>query len=212
MTKVELLGAISTGIGILLSIWFKLIKPFLRKRKVKKEEKNIKQNKEKDELSKKIDFIVSELKVDGNGSMKTAIINLQKITERIEFKITGLEENQKTVLNLQGVAYWISDEQGLCTYASPNLCNLVGRSEQELLGNNWLSWIASEDRERITNAWCFSVENATSFDELYTVKKSDGDFIKVWGAAFPKIGRNVYGGIFGKLVLAEGPFKRKEDK
>lgn len=206
MTAAAIIGTISGGGGLVWGLWMKIVKPFLKKRKAKQE---IRERKEKAEESyrKKIDDIHNEMKLDGNGSMKTAIVNLKKVTERIEFRLDGIEEAQKVALNLQGVCYWIGNEAGEWVYASPNLCNLMGRSEQELLSNNWKSWIAAQDKERIVEAWEFSVENKTSFDEMYIIKKSDNSFLKIWSVAFPKIGKNAYGGgIMGKSVVVEGPF------
>ena len=104
-------------------------------------------------------------------------------------------------MNLQGIAYWISNEKGECIYASPGLCKVMGRSESEIKGNNWSGWLVPEDKHRIIEAWTFAIDNKTAFDEVYSFKRSDGSIVKVWAQSFPQVKKNnQLGGILGKLV------------
>ena len=168
--------------------WKNLIVPRLNKSKL-----------ERQEMLAKINSIHDELKFNGGGSIKDAIWDLKKSVTLIDTKLNGIQENQHVALNLQGIAFWISNEQGGCEYASTNLCKLLGRNESEILGNGWVGWVISEDRKRIFEAWEFSVENKSAFDEYYTYKKSDGKFQKVWGLAFHKKIAGIHAGTMGKL-------------
>lgn len=140
----------------------------------------------------KTDRIEAELSFNGGGSIKDAIF-------RIETRLDELTETQKISLNLQNVSYWISNEKGECTYASPALCKLIGRTEDEIKGNNWAAWLVKEDKERIYDSWMFSVEEKSPFDEIYSFQKDDGTIVKVWGLAFHKQVNGKHSGILGKL-------------
>ncbi len=176
--------------------WSKIFNPLLKKSKAKKAE-----------YWKKLDDIHKEMQMDGNGSIKTAIVELKKTTHRIEGRLDDIESNQKVSMNLQGLAYWISDKDGQLTYVSPMLCKVTGRSESELLGNNWINAIHKSDRERIFRSWEFSVENQTGFDEIYTIQRPDEKTQKVWAVAFPRINQKAFGGTLGKLTPIEEPHK-----
>lgn len=161
---------------------------------------------ERRELLEKITAIHEEVKFNGGGSIKDAIWDLKKSIAIVDTKLNGIQENQHVAMNLQGIAFWISSHTGECEYTSTNLCKLLGRNESELLGNAWLAWIIPEDRDRVHDAWIFSVENKSAFDEYYTFKRSDNKKQKVWGLAFHKKIAGVHVGTMGKLEALGEPF------
>lgn len=109
-------------------------------------------------------------------------------------------------MNLQGLAFWESNDIGECTYVSPGLCKVMGRSESEIMGTAWLGWLHPVDKTRITEAWEYSIKNKSAFDEIYTFKRADNKWQKVWGVAFPRISRShTFEGILGKLVALDEP-------
>lgn len=180
------------GIGWL---WKNVIKPRIQRSRL-----------ERQEMLNKINAIHNEVKFNGGGSIKDAVFRLENSISVIDTKLNGIQENQHVAMNLQGIAFWISNEKGGCEYASTNLCKLLGRNESELIGNAWLAWVIPEDRERIHDAWIFSVENKSAFDEVYTFKKSDGKKQKVWGLAFHKKIAGIHAGTMGKLEAVGEPF------
>lgn len=178
-------GHILTAIGLLGGGigwgWVQVIKPAMKEARDKKKK-----------LYDMVAKIHHEINFNNGGSIKDAVF-------RIESRIARLEDNQRIVMNVQNVAFWESDENGFVTYASPALCKLVGRSESEIMGNNWVSCIEPTEKESVFEAWRFSVENNTPFDEEYNYRKEDGKLIKVWGLAFHKIDNGKLIGSLGKL-------------
>lgn len=135
--------------------------------------------------------VKKELNFNGQGSLKDAVlrlekgqISLEKGQVRINTRLDVITETQHTCMNLQRIAYWKADEDGEFVYASPSLCEIMGRNESELLGNNWVAWIIEDDKKRIFEAWKFSVENESPFDEIFTVKRKDGKRQRVAALAF----------------------------
>jgi PAS domain S-box-containing protein len=184
---VLILTAIAGG---LIASWKKYIAPlFVRKKSKVEKILDVVNNMQKD-------FVFN-----GGSSIKDVIWELKKDQKIILSKLGEVEESQKLMLNINRVAFWYSDVDGNCVYASPSLVEIVGRSESEILGHGWLGFIISEDRERIYEAWNFSVENRTIFDETYTFKKSDGKLITVQAIAFHKKIGELYTGSIGKLEI-----------
>lgn len=184
----------NTGKGIVW-FWKNVVKPRIARSRL-----------ERQEMLNKINAIHAEVKFNGGGSIKDAIWRLEHSVTLIDTKLNGIQENQHVAMNLQGIAFWISGADGACEYTSTNLCKLLGRNESELLGNAWLAWVVPEDRERIHDAWLFSVENKSAFDEVYTFKKSDRKKQKVWGLAFHKKIAGIHDGTMGKLEAIGEPF------
>lgn len=175
-------GIITAGVGA----YTKVIKPILAEEK-----------KRKAEVLKKITEIRNELSLNGGSSIKDAIGRIEGMVKGLDIRIGGLEENQRAILNLNNVAYWVSNDKGECIEASPALCKLLGRAESEIKGNNWAAWLIDEDKKRIYESWIFSVEQKSAFDEIYSFIKPDGTKVKVWGLAFHK----ETGGTFGKIEV-----------
>jgi len=193
----EILAFLSGGVTLCWTAWKYWIKPEMKKSKAKKQE-----------FRDKMNDVWSELRFNGGGSIKDAIFQVKTSVDKIEIRMDGMEQNQRLAMSLQDIAFWESDENGNCIYASPALCKLLGRSESEILQKGWTAWIHHEDKERIIDSWKSSVEDKTAFDEIYTFKKGDGYWIKVWGVAFPRVSsKNLFGGKMGKLVPIEEPYK-----
>lgn len=168
-------------------VWSKIIKPRLVEEKRNKEEFRKKQK----EFQEKVLY---ELTYAGNGSIKNAI-------RRIDRNVNRLTERQKIAMNMQNIAFWISDEKGMCIYASPELCKVMGRSESEIIGDNWSSWLIHEDKERVFEEWMFAVEHKTVFDSVHSYERSDGSTVKVWGLSLPEIVDGEQTGRLGKLEI-----------
>lgn len=160
----------------------KLGKNYLKNRKAESNKK------EQDrELFLKLVDEVQEIKVDVKG---------------IKTKMRGLEESQRNRMNAQGLAFWESDIKGMTTYVSPSLQMMLGQPEQKILGAGWVNLLHEEDRDKIREAWEFSVEFMTIFDEVYRFNTSAGTVIKVHGLAFHnKDDDGNYTSSFGQLTI-----------
>jgi len=185
----EALVGITISIGtVLWGIYKKKIQPYIKAKKDKR-----------DEVHSMIGNIHKELTFNGGSSIKDAVV-------RIETRLGNIEENHKLSLNIQKIPFWYSNEDGECVYASPELVRVVGHSESDILGNGWAGWIIPEHRERIYDAWEFSVVNSSVFDEYYTFKRADGKRQNVYGLAFHKIVDGIHSGTMGKLEAIGNPY------
>jgi PAS domain S-box-containing protein len=187
----QILGVVVSSGGIVWAGYKHGIKPMIKK-----------QREQKQQLVANIIEIRNELRFNGGSSIKDVVCNVSKKVDGIITRLDGIEQNHRVTMTIQGLAFWESDSEGKCTYASQGLCKIMGRSESEIKDNNWSSWLHPEDRERVMNAWQAAVEHQAAFDEIYRFKRSDGKWVKVWGFAFPMAGN----GKLGKLVQLEEPY------
>lgn len=198
--KMPLIEIVKGGIGLVAGAavaWRKIVRPYMRRLKVKRQE-----------YYDKLNEIHQELRFNGGSSLKDVIFEVKNKVINIEHRLDSIDENQKLVMNLQGICYWVSDHVGSFVYVSPALCKLMGRSESEILGNSWMAWIHPADKDNVVHAWNFSVENQSPFDEIFTIKKPGSEWIKVWSVAFPKAAKNsTFGGVLGKMALMEESVK-----
>ena len=156
-------------------------------------------------IDNKVGVIHKEVSYNGQSSLKDAVLRIENRMDLIDTRLYGIQQEQHVSMNLQGIAFWISNPDGDCVEASINLCKLLGRNETEIMGNAWMAWIIPEDKERVFDAWDFSVKHKSAFDEEYTFKKGDGKKQKVWGLAFHKKVGNIHAGTMGKLEAIGEP-------
>lgn len=113
----------------------------------------------------------------------TKVKEFEPKLKEIDQKLHKLTENQRTILNIQQIAYAIFDIHGHCEYASPAFCQLIRHPEVRILESGWLALLVEDDQDRIQKAWKFSVETVSVFDEIFTYRES---LQKVHCIAFPK--------------------------
>ena len=145
-----------------------------------------------------IERVGYELTDNGNGSLHSKVSrHINEFTEfkekdfepfkkSVEQSFEDLNEQQRVSLNLQNVAFWESDKEGKCIYASPSLCKMLGHTESEILNDNWINWIIEEDRKKVTNNWEHFVIQDRAFDMMYSFNHGlkKGQVVNVLSQAF----------------------------
>ena len=212
-SKLKIIGSIVTIAGGLIGLG-KLVKYLWLQYNKKKQAKLEKQKIEALQYSTLIDAL-GKLSIDvkqvkdkvfpnGGSSIFDGITRLEKNVAEINSKIDSLEDTQKISLNMQKVAFWISEKDGLFDYVSPALCRLLKRTESELLGNNWISCLIKTDVDRIGDAWEAAIQEKRTFDEIFAFIDGNepSDTIRVHGLAFHKIDKtnSNYLGSYGTLT------------
>ena len=139
------------------------------------------------ELAESIDEIRKQLRTNGGTSMRDAI-------NRIE---------DRQLLNLQmiqavyGHGYFRSGTDGSVVECSRSLSKTFGRSETDLLGNMWLTWVSEKDRDRVWREWSAAVSQQRDMEEVFTIKGFQGKESEIRLSAQKLTGRD--GGYLGHL-------------
>lgn len=212
MTGESIVRLISAFIIIITSIIIPIFyTPWSKKRKLQKETEKRQQADFQNRIEASINTMrtdVSTVITDLAGVRKqvydvengvNGIQDIRKSMAKIQESVLSMEDSQRVFLNIQKIAFWYSTSTGECIYVSPAYCRLSGYSESELIGNNWLTVIVREHRQRVQEAWETSINLSTPFDEVYTIKKPDNSTVTVHALAFHK---RLEEGIIGRLELA----------
>lgn len=109
---------------------------------------------------------------------------LRQFREAGALSISELNEVLKAIMVLQNLAFWFSDKDGKCIYASPGLCKMLGRVESDIEQDNWSVWITDQYRDKVWVAW----ESFMGHDKMFNMKYAfthgiDGSTVDVLGRA-----------------------------
>lgn len=168
--------AILIGLGaILKAIHTYIFKPIMEK---------IKKKKTRDE---KLDAIIDTVAEIKNQFFKNGGSTIKDQLNRMEIRQLFNDQTSKLTVDALGVGLWQSNELGLRTDNSPSLCKILGRSESELRGNNWKSWIHPDDRDRVINEWMRCVASQSEFSVTYKFITRDNNIINLESHASPVI-------------------------
>lgn len=96
--------------------------------------------------------------------------------EKIIVGVSALQMGQRNTLDILDIASWESDSEGRFVYVSTSLCELMGATPGELLGNSWVGDVAHFDRDAVLKAWHESIRYASGFNIKFSIKKSDGNY------------------------------------
>lgn len=121
-------------------------------------------------LHVKVDSILKELTPNGGGSIKDAVTSMRNDVKMLKANVSILRDGLRFSLGLQPSAVFETDEHGRCTNASPALCDMFGKTHEEMLGLGWLSAIESaEGRDRAWTNWRSAVESGVPYKDRYLV-------------------------------------------
>lgn len=144
------------------------------------------------ELAKSVQAIKQELTTNGGSSVKDAI---KRIEER------QLISNQILSAVFDHGSFQ-ADQYGRWFEISSSLCKSLHRSEHELRGNSWVSWIEDEQREEIFHEWNQTIAAGRDFDECFSFRTENDTVIPVRLRAYKLLSsKNELIGYFGVFKL-----------
>jgi len=117
----------------------------------------------------------------------------------LEKKIATLTRVLDTIFNAQGDAFWRSDHNGKCVFASDELARLIGLDKQDILGDGWVTNLKEEDKERVFRAWDQAVQQKRGFIMRYSFVHSDDTEVKISANAQPIVVDGQLEGYIGVL-------------
>ncbi len=126
----------------------------------------------------KIDAISSTLGPNGGKSLYDRIVKMDE-------KIASTDVRGRNVSSILDLYEWQFDEQGHCTYVNPAACRLLGRHEDEFIGNNWETVISEFDRDRFIEEWNSAIKSKRSLEIVCSMTKYSGETVKFKLAATP---------------------------
>jgi len=150
--------------------------------------------KEGKDLYQRIQIMSQEFRPNGGSTLRDAI-------NRIEEKIALQEQKTSAIIKSFPIGTWVSDEKGKCIDVNKSLCQIMGRTESEIKGDNWSNWVHPAEKEHVFEEWYRCVQNDLNFDMEYRYVLPSKKIQKVHGTAYQL--KNDKGKIVGFLGTLE---------
>jgi len=86
------------------------------------------------------------------------------------------EQRYRTLAEALPQLVWTSQPDGQCDYLSSQWEAYTGRPASEHLGNQWLSAVHSDDRDRVATAWNAAVTRGGDYNVEFRLRRADGEY------------------------------------
>lgn len=158
-------GGLATAILAMWGLWSKIIKPWFKQSRDKREklEKAVNYI---EKMAEKLSIVSKELQTNGGGSIKDQIKQIAN-----DVKIIRIERDATFYLSKDPM--FKTDDKGHYVAVNTSLCQLIGVTEGELLGLGWLNYISLEDKDRVWEEWENIIESGEEISTFFTIKNPE---------------------------------------
>ncbi len=119
------------------------------------------------------------------------------ITERkkAEEELKKSEKTYRSIGELIPFGIWTADARGLATYVSPSFCELVGKSEEEVLRLGWLDTLDQDTVDQTVSEWEKCVKTGEFWNRTHHIIGKDGQdhYVLSRGAPIRDDGNKILG-------------------
>lgn len=158
-------GGLATAILAMWGLWSKIIKPWFKESRDKREKlEKIVNHIEK--MAEKLSIVSKELQINGGGSIKDQIKQIAN-----DVKIIRIEGDATFYLSKDPM--FKTDDKGHYVAVNTSLCQLIGVTEGELLGLGWLNYVSLEDRDRVWEEWENIIKSGKEISTFFTIKNPE---------------------------------------
>lgn len=158
-------GGLATAILAMWGLWSKIIKPWFKESRDKREKLEKAVN-HIEKMAEKLSIVSKELQTNGGGSIKDQIKQIAN-----DVKIIRIEGDATFYLSKDPM--FKTDDKGHYVAVNTSLCQLIGVTEGELLGLGWLNYISLEDRDRVWEEWENIIESGKEISTFFTIKNPE---------------------------------------
>lgn len=204
----ELIKSLGIACGVLatmLTLMGIIYKMFLKKWWTKRQAaKKAEWNKMLSDISE----IKGQVFPNGGGSIVDMQNRIMAQIKAILQTVGTLSAGQRNILDIMEIPSWESDHEGRVTFVNNALCELIGATPADLMGNSWVGRVAYFNRDQVVREWRQSVENASDFNLPHSLKMADGKYQKVQPSVIHN--KNEEGKVLnslGRLVKVGEPYK-----
>ena len=155
-------GGLATAILAMWGLWTKILKPWFKESRDKREklEKAVNYI---EKMAEKLSIVSKELQTNGGESIKDQIKQIAN-----DVKIIRIEGDATFYLSKDPM--FKTDDKGHYVAVNTSLCQLIGVTEGELLGLGWLNYVSLEDRDRVWEEWENIIESGKEISTFFTIK------------------------------------------
>ena len=113
--------------------------------------------------------IYTELRPNGGSSLRDAVDALRRDVASIRDSAEKMDARQWAIVSSLTQPTWESDSSGGCTRANATLLELVGRTQDQMVGNGWENIVAKPDAHRVWEEWSEATAKSRMFESSYVV-------------------------------------------
>jgi PAS domain S-box-containing protein len=142
-------------------------------------------------LQGQVGAVIAEFSPNGGASFKDlvsqAVAGMETLTREMVIlnkRQVASEERERLIaarlaahFDDDGQARWRSYPDGRQIRSNDKLIQLLGRSQRDLEGWGWASYIHDDDRDRLLADWRLCLEQVRTFNGVYRFLRGDGDTI-----------------------------------
>ena len=134
-------------------------------------------------------YVINTIPLPGaSGDIDKIMYVTQDVTD-MDRLLSQLAETEKRFRNLADTApvmIWMASTDKKCTYLNQQWLNFTGRSIKQSLGEDWMSSIHPDDREKCTNIYNVSFDTKKPFTIECRLKRQDGEYRWVSNTGIPR--------------------------
>lgn len=124
--------------------------------------------------------VMSDLRPNGGNSLRDRLEAGISIVTGIGNRLAAVEATQRAGMSSFGDGMFISDGDGRCLFASARLCEIMGVTKDDILGDGWRASIHPDDAARVFAEWdSFSAQRRKKFEARYRYVKPDGSIVSI---------------------------------
>ncbi len=80
---------------------------------------------------------------------------------------------------------WITDENGVGTYASQSMLDMLGVTLDQFINMGWAGMLHPDDAARVAPAWREFIRTNGTWDAEFRIRGKDGQYHPIWGRGLP---------------------------
>jgi diguanylate cyclase (GGDEF)-like protein/PAS domain S-box-containing protein len=134
-----------------------------------------------------VDHKPRQLTEEQQDALRT--LGLQVVSQlefrRREHGMKAAELRYKTLTENAPIGVFETDADGACLFINDHLSQLLGKPEEEVLGDNWVESIHAEDRQKVFSEWMSTVATGQEFSMDYRLSRPDESVVWVHANAVP---------------------------
>jgi PAS domain S-box-containing protein len=140
--------------------------------------------------------------------ISVALLVLALFATQFERWTIATRSKFENLLELAPQVVWFAEGDGRITYCNPYWYDFTGLSRRETLGDEWLTAIHPDDRERVAEDWQTAVRDGSDFEVELRLRKSDASYC--WFIARSRPHRDETGNVDAWLGIALDIEERKK--
>jgi PAS domain S-box-containing protein len=133
--------------------------------------------------------------LDGDGKLQYILQRTQDVTEQLRAARAAAQAQQQLaeeqartlfVLDSLPVLIWTATADGQRDYFNPRWLTFTGRNMSQELGEQWMTGLHPDDRDRVRTHWRQCVDSGSPYQIEYRLRRADGQYRWILARAVPR--------------------------